>query len=138
MTVPAECTKIDDFIIQVIQKDKEESDIKAPWVKKKAVKMKKPILLALSVMAILLMGCGGSSYGLLSTAGPGNALITTNTSPPSKGENDRAVCLSISNKSSLSIDVECILDYVQGDAAIDPNYQQRDLLDPWVQLNYTF
>ena len=93
----------------------------------------------LSAMTILFCGCtAGSGYGLLKAAGPGYALINSNTHPPLKAADDRGVCLPISAKSSLNIDVECILEYVQGDSAFDPADERSDLLTPWISLNYSF
>ena len=80
----------------------------------------------------------GSGYGLLRTAGPGNALINTNSHPTLKETHKSGVCMPISANSSLNVDVECILEYVQGDASFDAANEQRDLLNPWVRLNYSF
>lgn len=99
--------------------------------------MKNTVFLILSTMAILFCGCStGSSYGLLGTTG--NAMINSNTHPPFEIADGRGVCLPISTKSSVNIDVECILDYVQSDAIFDPADGRIDLLDPWIRLNYSF
>lgn len=100
--------------------------------------MKKTVFLMVSAMAILCCGCStGSGYGSLRTAPPGNALMNTNTIPTLEGSHDRGVCMPISANSSLNIDVECILDYVQGDA-FDAANEQDDFLNPWIRLNYSF
>jgi hypothetical protein len=141
LTVESGCTKIDELLAWVIQKNTEKSDITASRVKKKAKKMKKTVFLMLSAIAIIFCGCTtGSGYGLLRNAGPGHAMIHTNTIPPLTVANDRGICLSISTKSSLNIDVECILEYVQGDSAFNSanEYQQGEQLNPWVRLNYSF
>ncbi|WP_319408707.1 hypothetical protein [uncultured Desulfosarcina sp.] len=101
--------------------------------------MKKTVFLMLSAMAILFCGCTtGSGYSLLRTAGPGYALINANTLPPLNVDDGRGVCLSISANSSLNIDVECILEYVQEDSAFDPADERSDHLNPWLRLNYSF
>ena len=101
--------------------------------------MKKTVFLMLSAMAILCCGCStGSGYGWLRTAPPGNALINTHTDPTPKETHERGVCMPISGNSSLSVDVECILEYVQGDAAFDAADEQSDFLNPWIRLNYSF
>ena len=101
--------------------------------------MKKAIFLMLSGMMILFCGCtAGSSYGLLNGAGPGYALTNSNTHPPRKVADDRGICLPISAVSSLNIDVESILEYVQGDSTFDPADERSDLLTPWISLNYSF
>ncbi len=101
--------------------------------------MKKTVFLMLSAMAIFYCGCSmGSGYGLLRTESPGNALINAQTDPTSGGSHERGVCMSISANSSLNVDVECILEYVQGDASFDATDKQSDFLNPWVRLNYSF
>jgi hypothetical protein len=109
-----------------------------PETKKKAKKMKKTVFLIFSGMAILLSGCTGSSYGLLNTAGTGLTMINTNSPSPLAGNDGRGVCLSISPRSSLNIDIECILNYVQGDASFDSADEQEDILNPWVRWHYSF
>lgn len=100
--------------------------------------MKKTVLLVLSAMAIVFCGCTGAGYGLLRSGGNGHALINTHTRPLEKSQDARGVCLSISAKSSLNIDVACILAYVQGDATADTEEARSDLLNPWIRLNYSF
>jgi hypothetical protein len=101
--------------------------------------MKKTVFLMLSAMAVVLCGCStGSGYGLLKTAGPGNAMIDAQTDPTLAGAHERGVCMPISAHSSLNVDVECILEYVQGDAPFDAADAQNDALNPWVRLNYSF
>lgn len=89
-------------------------------------------------MAILLSGCTGPGYGLFRTAGTRHALISTNPPAPLKAGDDRGVCLSVSPRSSLTIDVECILDYVQGESVSDPEYKRSDLLSPWLRWHFSF
>ena len=101
--------------------------------------MKKTVFLILSAMTILLCGCStGSGIELMRTASPGNALINTHADPTPKVAHDRGVCMSINAHSSLNIDVEYILEYVQGDAGLDPVDEQSNFLNPWVRLNYSF
>jgi hypothetical protein len=101
--------------------------------------MKKTVFLMLSAMAIISYGCStGSGNGSARTASPGKALNQTNTHPTPKMAHERGVCMSISARSSLNIDVECILEYVQGDASFDPADGQSYFLNPWVRLNYSF
>jgi hypothetical protein len=90
-------------------------------------------------MAILFGGCSmGSSYRLPGTDGPGNALINTHT-PPMNGETDeRGICMPLSANSSLNVDVECILEYVRGEASFDDSEAQSDVPNPWIRLIYSF
>jgi len=99
--------------------------------------MKNTVFLILSTMAILFCGCStGSGYGLLGTTG--NAMINSNTHPSLEVADGRGVCLPISAKYSVNIDVECILEYAQSDATFDPADERIDLLSPWIRLNYSF
>ena len=101
--------------------------------------MKKTVFLMLSAMAILFCGCStGSSNGLLRNASPGDALINTHSHPALEETYEHGVCMPISANSSLNIDVECILEYVQGDAAFGAADERSDFLNPWVRLNYSF
>ena len=101
--------------------------------------MKKTVFLMLSAMAIIGCGCStGSGQGAFNTARRENALIHTSPHPTQEVADEGGVCMSISDHSSLSIDVECILEYVQGDANVDPAYEQRNFLNPWVRLNFSF
>jgi hypothetical protein len=99
--------------------------------------MKKAVFLMLSAMAILFCGCTAGS-GYAPGYAPGYALINSNTHPPLKAADGSGVCLPISAKSSLKIDVECILEYVQGDSTFDPADERTDPLTPWISLNYSF
>lgn len=93
----------------------------------------------LSAMAILFCGCAtGPGYGLFRTAAHGNAWINTNTQPPLRIADDDGVCLSLSAKSSLNINIECILEYVRRDATFDQADEQNDRLNPWISFNYSF
>ena len=88
-------------------------------------------------MAILFCGCStGSGHGLLGTTG--SAMINSNTHTPLEIADGRGICLAISAKSSLNIDVECIIEYVQRDATFDPADERIDLMNPWIRLNYSF
>jgi uncharacterized alkaline shock family protein YloU len=99
--------------------------------------MKKTVFLILSGIAIFISGCTSSNYGLLKIASTSNALV--NTSTPAMSKNDaRGICLTISPRASVDIDVECILDYVQGNAIFDPAFQRQDHLAPWISYRVSF
>ncbi len=100
--------------------------------------MKKIAFLILSAMVILLSGCTGANHRLLGITGDGRALARTNKPASLHDDNVRGLCLPISNRSSLNIDVECILDYVQGESSLDPEQPQHDVMDPWIRVNYSF
>ncbi|MDX2512307.1 MAG: hypothetical protein QNK25_09695 [Desulfobacterales bacterium] len=100
--------------------------------------MKKTVFLILSAMAILFSGCTGPSYDLFKTAGTGNALLNTNPPAPLKGDENRGVCLPISTQSSLTIDVECIFEYVQRESTFGSENERPVYTKPWIGLNLVF
>lgn len=100
--------------------------------------MKKSVFLIFSGMAILLSGCTGSSYVVFNTTGIGSSLVNTGTTSPLRNEEDRGLCLSISPRSSLNIDVEGILDYVQAAPSMDMVDEQAEHLNPWIRWHYSF
>ena len=99
--------------------------------------MKKRVFLILSALAILFCGCStGTGYGLLKANS--YSMINSNTHPPLGAADCQGVCLPISAKSSVNIDVEGILEYVQKDTVLDQAEAQIDFLNPWIRLNYAF
>ena len=103
--------------------------------------MKKTVFLMVPVLAILLSGCSGSTGSLLRTGGGGYSSISGTPPVPHGGEDAPGLRLSISPHSSLNIDVECILDYVQGDSPFSPEERTCDSmmpLSPWVRLDFSY
>ena len=106
---------------------------------KKAVKMKKNVFFFLPlVMALCMAACGGAHYGLYQPAGIAAALINPSNPSPLKSEGDRGVHLSLSSHTSLNIDVECILDYVQGETPLEVQWDHPQSSNPWIRLNVSF
>jgi hypothetical protein len=106
--------------------------------KKKVIKMKKTIFLIASGMVVWLSGCTGASYdGYRSVAATGG-LISTRAPAPISVNEDRGVCLALSPRSSLNIDVECILEYVEGDVNLDLLGKQQNLQNPWIRWHFSF
>jgi hypothetical protein len=109
----------------------------ASWEKKRATEMKKTIFLFITAMAILFYGCStDSSFGVIHSSD--TSLINSNTHPQRNVTDDRGICLPITARSSLNVDVECILEYVQKEASVDATDGQTDLLYPWIRLDYSF
>lgn len=103
--------------------------------------MKKLVFLITPVAALFLSGCLGSGSPLLKMSGGsyGSYALTDTRKHEALYENDdRGVRLSLSSRSSINIDVECILDYVQGDPVFTPEYETDDHLNPWIRFNYTY
>jgi hypothetical protein len=100
--------------------------------------MKKTLFLMVSTVVILLSGCAGSGHGLFRTNGAGNALANPPFPSALRNADNRGVCLPLSKRLSLNIDVECILDYVQGESPVEPVYLQNDFMNPWIRWNVNF
>jgi hypothetical protein len=97
--------------------------------------------LIIPVLAILLSGCIGSTGSLFRAGGGSYSLISGNPSMPHHGEDTPGLRLFISPRSALSIDVECILDYVQGDSPFRPEERTCDSmkpLSPWIRLDFSY
>lgn len=101
-------------------------------------KMKKTFFLIASGTVICLSGCTGANYDLYRSVDAGNGLVNTSTPAPLGGREDRGVCLALSPKSSLDIDVECILDYVEGGTNLDSLGKQQNPLNPWIRWHFSF
>jgi hypothetical protein len=100
--------------------------------------MKKKVFLIVSTMAILFSGCTGSSDHLHRAFGEGHHPISATILIPLNERTDRGICLPISTRSSLNIDVECILTHVRNEPASDQEARQDDWSHPWVRLNFSF
>jgi hypothetical protein len=107
--------------------------------KKKVMKMKKTIFLIASGMVVWLSGCTGATFDFYRSGSATYGLTNTSTPIPVSGkEDDRGVCLALSPRSSLNIDVECILDYVEGDTNLDSLGKQQSFLNPWIRWRFSF
>jgi len=103
--------------------------------------MKKTVFLMVPVLAILLSGCIGSTGSLFRAGGVDYARISGNPPIPINREDAPGLRLSISPRSALNIDVECILDYVQGDSTFSPEERTFDTitpLSPWIRLDFSY
>ena len=104
--------------------------------------MKKMIFLTTPVLALLLAGCLSSGNPWMKIDGDsyaaGYGLINSKTPETLLGNQSRGVRLSLSPRASISIDVECILDYVQGDSVFTPEYETNDHLNPWFRFDYAY
>ncbi|MGA6926703.1 MAG: hypothetical protein WBY88_13525 [Desulfosarcina sp.] len=90
-------------------------------------------------MMIWLYGYAGIGIGLADGTS-GYDLVNPHTATLPVGEHSFGVRLTLSPRSSLTIDVEGILDYVKGDFFVDPSDVQSriDVLNPWVNWNISF
>jgi hypothetical protein len=103
--------------------------------------MKKTVFLMVPVVAILLSGCIGSTGSLFRAGGGSYSLISGNPPIPHSSEDTPGLRLFISPRSALNIDVECILDYVQGDTPFSPEERTCDSmtpLSPWIRLDLSY
>ncbi len=99
--------------------------------------MKQLIFFAIIGMATLLVGCSETNYRALHSSGLSNALINSTTQTPDSNE-DIGVYLSLSQRSSLSIGIEGIIDYFKGTPIVDSLAQQQAIKEPWVCYNINF
>lgn len=100
--------------------------------------MKKSVFLIFSAVTILFYGCGGANPLAFRTIRNGHALINASKPASLDLDEDPGVCLPMTTRSSLSIDVECILDYIQGASTFGPEDRRDDLMNPWIRLNLSF
>ena len=126
------------FWIRQHKMERKITDITGVETKKKVIKMKKTIFLIVSGMVVWLSGCTGASYDGYRSGAATGGLINTRTPTPISGKEDRGVCLALSPRSSLNIDVECILEYVEGDANLDSLGKQQSVQNPWIRWHFSF
>jgi hypothetical protein len=100
--------------------------------------MKKTLFLMVAAMVILITGCAGSGHGFLRAAGGDNALANPPLPTSFKNLADRGIRLCISRRCSLNIDVEDILDYVQGEPTVITQSLRDDFMTPWIRWNIAF
>ena len=100
--------------------------------------MKKTLFLMVVAMVISITGCAGSGCSFFRTAGAANALVNPPFPSPLKSTSDRGIHLSISHRASLNIDVEGILDYVQGDPTVENPSLRDDFMNPWIRWSIAF
>lgn len=100
--------------------------------------MKKIVFLTLPVIAILLTACAPSQGLRLAPLGSQPALTDTNAPRSLSDERDRGINLPISAYTSMNIDVEGILDYVQGGSDFEVEFTTNDWLNPWIRFNFSF
>lgn len=96
--------------------------------------MKHSVFLILSAMAIVFSSCTGSNYPLHTAADIGNAMINSNHPSPLKSDPNCGVYLPISKRSALNIDVECIIDYAQGESTAASRDDRYVTMSPWFRL----
>jgi hypothetical protein len=105
---------------------------------KKAIAMKQAFFLMVAAMAILLSGCTGATGNWQRTSGIGCALISSNTPTPLNSRGGSGLHLTLSPRSSVDIDVEGILDYMQGASNLAPEFEIQNLMDPWIRLEFSY
>ena len=100
--------------------------------------MKKPLLLTFAAMTMLILLCSCAGHNTMVISGHRSSLVIP--SPPSSSVQDahRGVVLSVSNRSSVKIDVEGILGYVQGAPALTPELAFNPPFYPWISWTVSF
>ena len=104
--------------------------------------MKKLVFLMTPAAVLLLSGCLGSGTPFLKmnggNDGSGYALTDSKMPEALSRNHGRGVRLCLSNRSAVNIDVECILDYVQGDPVLTPEFETDENLNPWIRFDYSY
>ena len=100
--------------------------------------MKKSFFLIIPAMAILMASCTASLDSQFIAPDNRHARFNSDAPVTLDRHGDAGLHLILSPRSSLNIDVEGILDYVQGSESFGPEYDREDRLDPWIRLNLSF
>ena len=103
--------------------------------------MKKKLFLITPVLALLMAGCISSGTPCMKADGDSHsnyALTNTRTPRTLNGNETRGVRVSLSPRSSVNIDVECILDYVQGGPVDTPEFETTNHLYPWFRFEFAY
>ena len=104
---------------------------------KKTVAMKKTCFLFVAV-TMLLAGCAPSNQLVLNTIGTRRSLIDTSNPATLENAGNNGICLPLTSHASVNIDVECILDYVQGDSSLDAEIDANAWRNPWIRFNLSY
>ncbi len=99
--------------------------------------MKKIVFLVLIQTLFYLSGCS-SIHSLLHTSAETNSHIAGTTKEMNAIDDDGDFYLPISTRTSVNIDVECILDYVQGTADVDNITSLPVHAAPWIRYQIRF
>ena len=100
--------------------------------------MNKSVFLILSALMILLCSCTGPNYRLTTTHSMSSWIINSNQPFPMNGDLNGGIHLPISRHSTLSIDVECIIDYARGEPTFGSQDERRLSLNPWGRYVFNF
>jgi len=104
--------------------------------------MKKLVFLMTPAAALLLSGCLGSGTPFLimngGIDGSSYAFTDSRRHEALYRNEGRGVRLSLSPRSAVNIDVECILDYVQGDPVFTTEFETDENLYPWIRFDYAY
>lgn len=100
--------------------------------------MNKAFFLMVPAMVILISGCSGPTGNWQQTRGIRCALTNPNTPTSLNSHGGNGLHLTLSNRSSVNIDVEGILDYMQGDSYLAPEYEIQNLMNPWIRLDVAY
>jgi hypothetical protein len=100
--------------------------------------MKKSFFLMVPAMVILISSCSGPTGNWKQTGGISSALTNPNTPTSLDSHAGSGLHLTLSSRSSVNIDVEGILDYMQGDSYLAPEYEIQNLMNPWIRLDVDY
>lgn len=102
--------------------------------------MKKTIIWIISGMAIGFFGWAGTGIGWAGGTAAGHLLVNPLPSTPQSADPPYGLHLTLSQRSSISIDLECILEHVKSGLLVDPTEARsnNEVLHPWINWNISF
>jgi len=103
------------------------------------MKKKNLWIVAAAVLAIVLTGCNATMSRTYRFSPAGSSMVETNSPIPMDRQVERGVTLSLGRKTYMNIDIECILEYMQGES--DPIENQPIIQNdryPWIRFSMDF
>lgn len=97
------------------------------------------LILTATVLVMFLTGCNATTSHLYRVSDNGLGLVETTRPIPIEKSVERGISLALGNRSHLNIDVECILEYVQGESETienQPILQENHY--PWIRFSLNF
>ena len=89
-------------------------------------------------LLFFLSACAGPTHHACQTNWPTPHAVNPTLPAPANPNSDRGVYLKISKRASLNIDVECIIDYVQGNLPMTPDAASVNTSSPWIVWDWHF
>ncbi len=107
---------------------------------KKRIQDKKNIfLVGLLIGLMCVTACAGPNrHGSNANWSTVNNMINSSQSSPTGNPIDLGIHFSISKRSSLNIDIECIADYIQKELSVIGHDTTLNQTTPWISMDWHF